>query len=1282
MHKYLTLTLILFGLTVFGQNSKTIDIQWSGTEKSINSLGIESEVPLASDGFIDDEKALPYIYYRILLPSKENKIRLTLKAIKSQETTFSTDKLDGASILHSVQYTYQNHRKYANIKIYPLIETNGKTQLLQSIKIDYAVFTDKEAIAAASRYYEHSVLKEGQWFRFMIKKDGLHKITYNDLVHFGLDPESIDPGSIRIYGNGGDMLSTSNNAFRHDDLYENAIMVIGEEDGRFDENDLILFYGDSPVKWDLHKYKIKSTHKVQMASTENPELDPFLSSGAFRFSPHLYDTAAYYFLTVDKGPGLRVQTQETPQEEANYQTSQSLSRQVYSEENYNLAHTGNVWFSEIFEDANDHIYSFQFPNLLPERPLRIRTAAASRSYDISTFRFFNGQDSITGIYYPELTAQKRQYIYGFYEETSKSFYSNDGNISLNIRYSRPEINSKGWIDYVEINAFENIVFDGKELFFRNIECIGDTIITKFSVGNASENTIIWDITNPQRPESISYSINNGIAEFLSKTDTLKEFYAFNTEQAAQEVVFIEEVENQDLHGIPVQDMVILTHPDFRAQAEELANFHRTTDQFDVLVVEPQQIYNEFSSGSQDPMAIRLLMKMMYDRSENIRKPGYLLLLGDGSYDPKGRISPNHNFIPTVQSDNSLNIANSFVTDDFYGLLDDEEGDSIHGQSVDIGIGRFPVLSVEEAEKCNEKIFHYHSKTDSTRGHWRNSICLVADDADRNLHLNQAEDLADIITETASFINLNKIYSDAYIISNTSAGKLNAGAKEAIHDQMNKGCLVMNYTGHGGELGWSAEDILDNSDIFSWRNENTMPLFITATCEFSRYDNPWLKSAGEYVFLQPYGGAIAMFTTTRLAYATSNSGFNKAVYDNMFSPNENYKDLRLGDLLRFSKNDKGNNDKILNITLLGDPALRLPVAPKEVVIRDITNMYDGNETTLLQGKSKLQLNGEILSGGAPDEHFNGQVSITVYDRLKNYRTLGQDAESYPVDFSLQKDILHQGEAIVRNGRFEHIFMMPSDINPELSQCKISFYAIDSLTEAKGTDTTFSIGGIDPLAPIDDAGPEILLKINNQYFESGDPVNEDALLLANLSDESGINPGNNLGKDILLRLDNDDNTIILNDYFRQNTTNYASGTISFSLTGLSAGEHFLRLKAWDNQNNSSESTISFYVVDDAEMDISNLQAQPNPFKEYTEISFDHELPPGPLDLKIKAFDMHGRLVTDIETSTYTRGKSIEPIRWYGTNSGGSKLPQGFYVLEITIKNQYNKEIVVHQKVIIAP
>ncbi|MEC8853197.1 MAG: type IX secretion system sortase PorU, partial [Bacteroidota bacterium] len=451
--------------------------------------------------------------------------------------------------------------------------------------------------------------------------------------------------------------------------------------------------------------------------------------------------------------------------------------------------------------------------------------------------------------------------------------------------------------------------------------------------NATSSISIWDVSNPVNVRERNTDFSSNQTSFIAPTDSLKEYLAFNG-NSYYSTELIGKISNQNLHGSDNDvEYVIVSHPDFLSAANDLAQYHDQKDGIKTIVVTPQEIYNEFSSGAQDITAIRDFLRMFYKKPSNKLK--YLLLFGDASYDPLSRITNNTNFVPSYQSNNSVSPTQSYITDDYYGLLDDAEG-NFTNDLVDIGIGRFPVQTLTQANDMVRKVKNYNGEM--AIGDWRNKITFVADDGDAddgNTHMWQADSLANIIDDNYKNINIKKIYLDAYTQESTPGGPRSPDAQNAITESVEKGSLLINYSGHGGELGWSKERILEVGQINKWENENNLPLFVTATCEFSRFDDPDRVSAGEYVLLNKDGGAIALLSTSRLVYASPNYFLNKQFVKALFEK-ENGELPRLGDLFRQTKVNSGTALNNRNFTLLGDPALRLAYPDLNV---NTTAIYD-------------------------------------------------------------------------------------------------------------------------------------------------------------------------------------------------------------------------------------------------------------------------------------------------------------------------------------------------------
>ncbi len=1155
-------------------------------------------------------------------------------------------------------------RQYSQLQFLP-VRHNAETGLYEKLVSFTIEATPVPGNTRAGRskgeYASTSVLATGDWFKIGITKNGVYKLTYADLESMGMDVASVNPDNLKVFGNGGGMLPESNKEFRHDDLQENPIFVSDGGDGSFDPGDYLLFYGQGPNEWEYVPLKL-----------------------AFTFIKNRYTDVNHYFVTAGPGAGKRIQTEAQYPQAATDTVTTFNSYAVHELDAVNLIRSGAEWYGEEFSDVLHYDFDFEFPHRDVTDNVYMVFDFATRADKLSHLQIDANGDSLMNIAANAIPPGSITQFGASVNKTKRLKLSGAESITIGITYDKPSDQSKAWLNFIEINAVSHLTFDGRQFLFRNIATAHPGRSTEFMISGANENFRVWDVTDPVAPHAIATGLNGSSAHFRLATDTLREFIGFGSENFPQPEL-MGRMENQDLHAIGSKDFIIIVHPDFLEQAERLKQFHATHDQLDICIVTPAQIFNEFSSGNLDPVAIRSFVRMVYERSGTPPALKYLLLFGDGSYDPKNRLVEGANFIPTFQSRQSLWYTTSYVSDDFYGLMDEDEGLDAAG-NVDIGIGRLPVDTPEEAEAMVDKIERYMLNSPEVQGEWRNTMCFVADDEDYNLHIFQADTvLVKGVERRNETININKIYFDAYPQETSSSGNSYPEVTKAFNAQMQKGALVMNYTGHGGELGLAHEHVVQIADINSWDNYYKLPVFITATCEFSPYDNPLMTSAGELVLLNPNGGGIALFTTTRLAFASSNLTLNKRIYDTLFrSQPGSYP--RLGDLVMFSKNPSNTN--IRNFTLLGDPALQMALPQHGIALDSINGQPAGTYKDTLRANSRVNLSGHVSgfeeTGKSILDSFNGIVYISLFDKPDEITTLANDPRSMPYKFKLQDKVLVKGKATVDSGRFRFSFVIPKDISYEYGPGKLSFYASDSLVDAGGAFENLMIGGYDDHAAADNSGPQIDLFLNDSTFVNTSLISNNPVMLANISDPSGINAtGTGIGHDIVATLDgNLGQAIILNDHFEPVVDDFSSGSIIYPVGRLTQGRHTLQLKAWDMYNNSSVKTIEFFISDSLPVNLLQVYNYPNPFSDRTWFTFRHNQFEEDLTVEIQIFNFNGQLVRTIgPQKVFTAGYNIQPIEWDGTTAGGEKLRPGWYVYKVNVYNAIGLKTQMVQKMIIS-
>jgi hypothetical protein len=1077
-----------------------------------------------------------------------------------------------------------------------------------------------------------------------------------------MNVNSINPRHLTVFGNGGGMLPQPNSAFRHDDLVQNPILVVGEEDGSFDPGDHIVFYGKGPHRW----------------------VRDDAVCGGFRHIYNIYDEKAYYYVTADLGPAPRISTVASPDGPVTHNVEHFVDHMFQERDLYNLLKSGRLWMGELFDIQTTQTFDFGISNMRAGSMAHVGVQVYARSLTSPTT--FNVRVNST-----QLGTMTVANVTGGYNRNAAGEFLcapiqlNSGNTTVTLTYNKGgNPSAQGWLDYITVICSRDLRLAGAQMAFRDTASLGVGNIAEFRVGSATSATRIWETTDPTNVRQMPVTLSGGTATFRAATDSLRQFIAFNGSSYLP-VETIGEVPNQNLHGLPQADMVIVAHPDFMSEANRLADFHRSspTNPLSVHVVTPQQVYNEFSSGAQDVTAIRDMMRMFYERSTGWDDmPRYLLLFGDASYDYKNRIPGNTNFVPSYQSVESLTPTTSFVSDDYFGLLDPNEGrwNPTDNDALDIGIGRFPVDFPEEARGVVDKIIRYENINaniteatslccgggTSVSPDWRNRITFVADDEDGNTHINQADQLAVLVDTTYRDFNINKIYFDAYVQQSTPGGQRFPEVTRDINNDVNRGVLIMNYTGHGGEVGWAHERVLGLSDINSWTNTDNLAAFVTATCEFARHDDPERVSAGELCLLVPDGGAIALFTTTRLVYSAPNFNLNRNFFFNLLKE-QPWGEPTMGDVIRMTKVASGGGVNNRNFVLLGDPAQRLSYPLEKAVVVSVNGISVSEGIDTLSALQLVTVTGRLETrSGQPMSDFNGIIYPTVFDKPSVVSTLANDPGSSVRTFKLRNNILYKGKASVVNGEFTFQFMVPKDIAYNFGWGRISFYAEGMGINASGHFEDFVIGGSYAGAEDDDQGPTIRLFMNDESFVFGGTTDESPVMIALLSDSSGINTvGSGIGHDITtVHNGNTAGTIVLNDFYESDLDSYQSGRVAYPFRNLPEGTHTLRFKAWDVHNNSSEAYTEFVVAESAEMALKHVLNYPNPFTTHTQFMFEHNQACNSLDVMVQVFTISGKLVKTIHRTIMTDGFRGDPIEWDGLDDYGQRIGRGVYVYNLRV------------------
>ncbi len=1141
--------------------------------------------------------------------------------------------------------------------------------------------------ASASAFAGVSVLASGAWYKIGITQTGLHKISKSMLTTMGVDVAKTDPTKIRLFGNGGAMVPELNSAKRYDDLVENSIVVVGENDLVFNDDDYILFYATGPTEWK----RTSAPGGLKFSATKN-----------------LYSDTSYYFLTVDK----YINGKRAPRQSTNAASNISSNSYDYynfhEEEFFNFIKSGRNFYGEYFDINNSYNFIWNDGDFSTTDSLIAEATIVTRSRDSADY-IINGSGlnfklrtySVNVDYYLADYADSRTRV-------GSGINTNSANISISI--TKQTANAVGWLDKLTINARRKLTLTTKQFEFRDTRVSGPGRVCAFSINAPQSATLnIWNVTDPLHPMVEDFVQSGTNVIFKAPTDSLSEFcIAPSTDLFTP--VFFGKVPNQNLHAFDQADYVIVTHPLFLSHAQRMGQLHKQQDGLSYKIATTDQIYNEFGSGKPDISAIRDFIRMLYSRGMSAGKPvKYVLLMGDGSYKNKSRsLLNNSNLIPTYQSQNSLSPTESMATDDFYALMDPSEGFLAEGPGgrVDLGTGRLTCRNVAEMNSVVSKIESYYKKdgnfkiedltpencnnlAESNMGDWRNWLMFVADDKDNAEHMRESDSLTKSVQARTSLFNIDKIFLDAYQQFSTPGGKRYPDATEDFLRRLKKGVLIFNYTGHGGEVGLTEERILDVPMINAFDNTNKLPLFITATCEFSRYDDPDRTSAGELCLLNSKGGAVGLLTTCRVAYSTPNFSLNKLVLEGLFT-RVNGKWPTLGDVVMRTKAILVQSKYYANFHLLGDPAMTLAYPQQKVLTSKINNVaVTTMSSDTLGALAKITIAGFLAdTSGNKLSSFNGIVYSSVFDKERVVSCLLNDPESAanssgaPFTFKTQKNILYRGKSRVTNGDFSFTFLVPKDISFAPGQGRISYYASNGQIDASGSYSNVIVGGGSQNTVLDNDGPRVNLFLNDKNFVNGGTTNEKPILYADLVDSSGINTvGNGVGHDISVVLDaSGNNPVVLNDYYEANLNSYQSGRVRYPFNELSEGEHRLTFKVWDIQNNSSTAYSDFIVAKSAELALKHVLNYPNPFTTRTKFFFEHNQACNPLKVTIQVFTISGKAVKTIQKSITCEGFRPEGIEWDGKDDFGDKLARGVYIYKLAILDIDNKKAEKIEKLVI--
>jgi Peptidase family C25/FlgD Ig-like domain len=1113
-----------------------------------------------------------------------------------------------------------------------------------------------------------SVLANGSWQKIAIVSRGVYKVDYDFVSNKLGQGGAIKSGDIRLFGNGGTMVHESNKVSRPDDLTENAIQVYDGGDGIFGSGDYFLFYANGPLDWEKDSLNQRFIHRT-----------------------NLYADSSFYFITFDNGSGLRIASASDPGSPTT--TVNSFNEYaLHEKELVNLGLFGKTWWGETFDfvsgNKNRQTFSFVIPGLADSVYYRysLASAAIGGSNAASCSVTLNGNliGAHNDIYGISGSSGENPGV-GF-GSSGWAVIPSSGSLSFTIDYRKNVSTAKAYLDYIELNARRQLNFSsGTQLSFRDWRSIGPNAVARFQLSGTNPETKVWDVSNPLVPLVIPATASGGILSFNARAESLREYIAMDGNFLTP--FYSGRVANQNLHGLEQSQYIIVSHPDHIPAANKLADFHRSNG-LKVVVADVNMVYNEFGSGARDISAIRDFVKMFYDRAgtDEGSMPKYLLLFGQASYDYKNIVPSVARIVPTFETPESLSSTSGYSTDDFYALLDNDEYIEEGLPLMDIGIGRIPATNTEQALAVVDKIIRY--KSNGSLGPWRTNNVFISDREDNaGDFILDTEAMVGTVDAASSIYKSNKVYLDNMSIVSTPGGARAPDANKQINDNVYKGTFLINYIGHGSVYTLSSKRIITQDDYNNWNNQYKMPIMITATCDFGRFDNPALQSSGEKILLKGNGGAIAMVTTTQVVYNAPNHKLNRAYLTSQFTRSADGW-LPFGDAFKIAKNEVISGGDVSNsrkFALLGDPAI-MPNFPRyNVQTESVKEYMDGLPIAVDSVKSlgRFIIEGSVRNDqGGIMADFDGKVNIVFFDKSQQMLVSTQNSGTKPRKYAVQNNIIYKGTATVKSGKFSFEFIAPKDINYEFGKGRLAYYADNGSIDAAGSDTSITVGGFSDYASSDEDAPLVRPFMNDSLFRNGGLTGNNSILFAIITDKSGINvSGNFVGHDLTAVLDDAVETpFILNDYYETAPNTYQRGYVHFPVTSLTNGIHSLRVKAWDVFNNSGEGSVLFEVLNGEVVKMQKLYNYPNPFRDFTRFVFEHNHPNEALKVSIRIYSTTGALMRTIEQEFVASGSNSAEVSWDGTGNAGEKLIPGIYPYRISVATKNNMEDLGYQKVVL--
>ncbi len=1132
-----------------------------------------------------------------------------------------------------------NHHKSLPL----LCRTSGLIVLL----LVSAVFPQISAAFDTGIYAESSRLASGRWVKISVDRSGLFLLPVTTLRSWGFD----DLSAVRVHGYGGRRIGDVLDAASYvDDLPAVPVAVTARG---------VVFYAQGPGEW---------------AETQR---------GRFRWVMNDYTSAAYYFVTAvensdeSPAPSLGRTGDAVRVDEA---ATTFFDRRHHEIESVSPGEAGALLVGEDFRYTTSHSVRFDVEDIASGGEAWIESSfIADCSTSSSTLSFTCNNQPIAAN-----TSDRIQAIgSASYTHASESVARHDFSIArteasvldigINMRQSGFVL--KAWLNYLALNYERELRLPASGY----LEFWSDAPALALGGVQDAAGLILWDVTDPSLPLVVDNILSGGAACWSSGRRTWRSYVACKDGATLPQPRFESFVDSQNLHADESVDMVIFSPADYMRHAENIAEIHRNSaDSLRVRVLDVTDVYNEFSSGAADVSGLRRYLKMLYDRGQaGVGRPlRYVLLLARMTFDNRHltalRKSEAYPTIPAWMPravTASLSDNTGYCTDDFIAMLEDGAGADMGLDRLSVAVGRIPVVSADEARSIVEKIKEYAAG--ARRSSWKNRLMFLADDGDDAIHVRQTERMLRGLDATEGNQHLvRKVYMDAY---EKSGGKY-PEARSLMFRYLDEGVMWWNFVGHANTTGWTGEGQLSYTDLNNMYLRH-WPFIYAATCDFLRMDASDISGA-EILFKERYGGAIGVISATRPVYISDNGLLSSAIGRAIGLRGDDGRFFAPGEIYRRAKNDIRSEDGVrrsnlnrLRYVFMGDPALRLAI-PDNVVrldsIGDIEVNADNQPTlaalqqTVIRG-SVLSPAGELLSD------FEGVVTVDILDAEKSLTTKGNNDTPKEV-FEDYGDRVFTGSARVSGGRFTLDVAMPAEISQNFRPATMSMYAYSTAVndEAVGLCSDFYVYGFDEAAIPDTSAPVIeSFVLNHESFTSGDAVNSTPMLIAAISDDTGLNVSTaGIGHQMTAQLDGKRTFSDLTYYFTPSADGTPSGVINYPMEELTDGNHTITLRVWDTSGNSASKTIDFFVDSARTPKIFDIYSDANPASTVANFYLSHDQPDRMVTVELTVYNLMGKPLWSRRQSGRSDMFLTVPVSWDLTDGAGRRVQRGIYLYRATI------------------